>query len=539
MQNSLAFLTQELLKRHAISIDKKELYFQIESHPSYPSLHAITGVLDHFNIDNIALDIPKTEETLAQLPKTFLAQINTNDGLEFVIAVNEGLHYQLIKSSKQKITVSIKDFLQLFTGIIVGVEKSEFIVEDTQANLMFNQILIVLSIITVIGIFFMIKPPILTLSFLVISLVGLVLSIAIKKQEHGQETVLGQAFCSNESETKNCNAVLTSKGAFLSKNYKLSDLSIIYFIGLSLTTFSLILLNQTLTVPYLISVATLPITIYSIYYQSFVLKTWCFLCLSIVGILWILSVFIFVDSTSVAIDSSLKIPVVLGAFNFIITLIIYNIISPKLNELKALNRTKVDFHKFKRNFTLFNTLLEKSKPINTTITHDFSGIIMGNPEAKLEIIIVTNPFCGYCKSVHASIENIYRKYGKNVMLQIRFNANPSEQDHKSTKVVIRLLELYHVNGLESCMIAMNSIYNNPNEISWLKEFGACSNAEYYSAILEKQYKWCVDNQINFTPAILINGKSYPNDYSRDDLILFIEELHENCCIEHADLQLTT
>ena len=539
MENNLAFLTHELIRHHAISIDKKELYFQIESHPSYPSLHAITGVLDHFNIENIALDVPKTEETLAQLPKTFLAQLNTNSGPEFVVAINNGLNYQLIKTSKKKTTVSIKTFLEQFTGIIVGIEKSEFTTETPKTKSRFHQILVGLSIIALIAIIFVFKPPILSILFLALSLIGLTISVAIKKQEQGQNTVLGQAFCSGESETKSCNAVLASKGAFLSSNYKLSDLSIVYFIGLSSTTLVLIVLNQGLAISSLISLIALPITLYSLYYQAFTVKKWCLLCLSIVGVLWILAGSIFMETSNVISFSHLVMPSIASVFIFLTTLTIYNVVAPKFKELEDLKRMKVDFYRFKRNFTLFNTLLEKSKPINTAIAHNFSGIVLGNSNAKLEITVVTNPFCGYCKSVHASIEEIHKKFGEMVKLQIRFNANPKEKDNKSTKVVTRLLELYQTNGLEACLEAMSSIYNNPNEATWIKEYGACSNIEHYSSILEKQYNWCVENHINFTPAILINGRSYPIEYDRSDLMLFIEELHENCCIEVTDLQLTT
>ena len=50
MKSPLSLIVKKLLSKNAISFDKKELDFQIQSHPSYPSLHAITGVLDHFNI---------------------------------------------------------------------------------------------------------------------------------------------------------------------------------------------------------------------------------------------------------------------------------------------------------------------------------------------------------------------------------------------------------------------------------------------------------------------------------------------------------
>ena len=65
-----------------------------------------------------------------------------------------------------------------------------------------------------------------------------------------------------------------------------------------------------------------------------------------------------------------------------------------------------------------------------------------------------------------------------------------------------------------------------------------SNLDYYLNILKIQCVRCIENSINCILEILINGKSYSNEYDRNDLILFIEELHENCCLEPTDLKLT-
>jgi hypothetical protein len=67
----------QLLKKNNIFFDKNELVFQIQSHPSYPSLYAVTDVLEHFNIDTIVAEVPKSLETLLELPACFLAQIET------------------------------------------------------------------------------------------------------------------------------------------------------------------------------------------------------------------------------------------------------------------------------------------------------------------------------------------------------------------------------------------------------------------------------------------------------------------------------
>ncbi|RZN84764.1 MAG: hypothetical protein EVB11_01550 [Winogradskyella sp.] len=538
MKSGLGYLVQKLLSYNTIAIDKNELEFQIESHPSYPSLHAITGVLDHFNVDNLALDIPKNEETLAQLPKAFLTQIETIKGKEFVVAVNKGLNYQLINSSKKDRLVTIKEFLKQFTGIIVGVEKTEFTDESKKTNQVYSQSLIGLSIIIVIGLVYMLKPTLQSVLFLTTSFLGLVISLAIKKQEQGEVTMLGDTFCSGESEKKDCNAVLESKGARVFNDYKLSDLSIVYFLGLISTTLMLSVANQSITITHIISFLAIPITFYSIYYQGVIIKKWCLLCLSIVGILWAQAGLFLIDTDVLNSLEILWTPAALVLSCFILTFTVYHQLSLKLNELNSLKKLKVDFYKFKRNFKLFETLLQKSKAYNTIDNQDFQGILIGNREAKLKITIITNPFCGHCKPVHALVEDIYKKYAKEVTIQIYFNINPKDKESKSTKVVTRLLELYKTKGLGFCMDAMHSVYENQDTKLWLEEFGSCNDTEYFSEILEQQYNWCIENSINFTPEILVNGKSYPKEYDRGDLLLFIEDLYENCCANITELQLT-
>ena len=125
MKNSLTNLVQILLKKNQISFDKEELSFQIQSHPSFPSLHAITGVLNHFNIENVAADVPINKETLLQLPVCFLAQVETTQGQDLVVVEKKNTSYNIYYTKDKKEKLSENDFLKKFTGIIVAVEQSE------------------------------------------------------------------------------------------------------------------------------------------------------------------------------------------------------------------------------------------------------------------------------------------------------------------------------------------------------------------------------------------------------------------------------
>lgn len=55
MKDTLSFLVQSLLQKNKIKNDSDELDFQIQSRPSYLSLHAITRELSYSDIENAAI----------------------------------------------------------------------------------------------------------------------------------------------------------------------------------------------------------------------------------------------------------------------------------------------------------------------------------------------------------------------------------------------------------------------------------------------------------------------------------------------------
>ncbi len=522
MKDTLINLVSRLLKQNQISFDKEELSFQIQSHPSYPSLHAITGVLDHFNIENVAADVPTNTETLLQLPDCFIAQVNNEQGKDLVVVARKNLDYIIYNTENKKEKISENDFLKKFTGIIVAVEQSE---ENTNTRKSSNTTsLIVFGALVLLTSFFLYKnlTSWYTLSYIVLSIIGIITSIAIVKQELGLKTVIGDAFCSGSDDKKDCDAVLTSKGAEIIKGYKLSDLSILYFSGITLLT----LFQITNPVSsYTISLLAIPITLYSLYYQYAVIKKWCLLCLSIVGILWLQAAIPLITNTYI--KSFSTIDFITFGITATVTWLIWNYIKPLINEITELKKERIENVKFKRNYTLFNSLLHKSPQINTQIENS-EEIIFGNPNSVLELTIITNPFCGHCKPVHKHIHEILSRYNNNVKVRVRFNVNVENTDNDFFRITNSLLSIYHNKGKEECLTAMDEIYNGVKPEEWLNKWEDTTKKELYIKELEKESTWCKENAINFTPEILVNGKSFPKEYNRTDLIFFIEDLEESC-----------
>ncbi|WP_198517115.1 vitamin K epoxide reductase family protein [Tenacibaculum sp. SZ-18] len=517
-------IVQRLLSKNKIAYDKKELAFQIKSHPSYPSLHAITGVLDHFNIENIAAEVPTDIQTLHQLPDSFIAQINTDEGTDLVTVsrIKNKPEYLIFSSSSKDNRLSESEFIQKFTGIIVAVEKTDNETAGKESNTFVDYILLVF-LVSAIGFLNYENIGAINLAHVVLSLFGIVASYSILKQELGENTLIGDAFCSGNNEKKDCDAVLTSKGAEIIKNHKLSDLSIMYFIGLTIASLSLSNFNPV----FFISALALPITIYSIYYQSQVVKTWCTLCLSIVGILWLQAGLIFFETKDFTSLFNMDTKdIVVTALSFIGTYATWRYIKPLVKDIINLRKEKIESVKFKRNFNLFNSLLQKSPKLNTQIQNS-GEIIFGNKNSSLEITIITNPFCGHCKPVHKLVDQILERYNNLVKVTIRFNVPVENPDVNGVVVANRLIELYNEKGEKDCMLAMNEIYGDVDYETWLKSWKTSDNFDSYQEVLKSEKEWCTTNGINFTPEILINGKSFPKEYSRTDLSFFIEDLEEN------------
>lgn len=522
MKDTIINLVNRLLKQHQISFDKEELSFQIQSHPSYPSLHAITGVLDHFNIENVAADVPVNAETLLQLPHSFIAQINTDQGQDLIVVQRKALDYTIYNSENTKEKLTENEFLKKFTGIIVAVEQTENSAQPKAVSSIGKTI--ALTFIGLLAGYILYKSNTSWYSFayLLLSVVGIITSIAIIKQELGLKTSIGDAFCSGADDKKDCDAVLTSKGAEIIKGYKLSDFSLLYFVGLTALTFVQI---SNPVISYTISLIAIPVTLYSLYYQYAVVKKWCLLCLSIVGVLWLQATIPFI--TGSFINEFIATDFVVFGFIALISLVAWNAIKPLITEVHELKKEKIENVKFKRNFTLFESLLQKSPQLHTQLNNS-KEIVFGNPNSNLEIVVITNPFCGHCKPVHKHIDEILQRYQNNVKIVIRFNINTEDSDSDAVKITSRLLEIYNIQGARECLLAMDAVYGGDKPSSWLKTYGESNQKESFIEELKKENTWCKENAINFTPEILINGRSFPKEYNRTDLIFFIEELEESC-----------
>ncbi len=522
MENPLFFLLKTFLKATDSPVNWEELKFQLLSHPSFPSLHAVTGVLTHLGIDNLALEVPKDIETLEHMPPIFISLTNNT---EFMLVTKVEADFEVLLSNKERMIKNASEFLHDWGGIVVvieipqGVDKSaETIVGDKLKNFIY-----VATALVILTFFILSKPSWIQAVHFGLSIAGIFVSILIVNHELGFKSKAVDKFCSG-NESTSCDDVLNSKGATFFGFLKLSDLSIMYFLGL-LCTSLIISANNALI--FEISLLSIPVTLYSIYYQYTVVKKWCPLCLGIVAILWLQfsSFFISVSTVEAIIWSLTDITAVL--LGFLLAASSWLLLRRLFIVEQAAKNLKIEHYRFKRNFDLFKAVVDKKPSLDITI-HEIqeNEIILGNSNAPLTALLITSPGCIHCKAAHTDLENILRKNPDKIKVIIRFSVYSEDKENMAYRVAARMLQLYTLEPDERVEEALHEIYTENADLeAWLVKWGGDITGAY-DGILKIQQKWCHGNGINFTPTLYIQGKEFPSEYERTDLSFFIEDLVE-------------
>lgn len=525
MEKELKQTIEIFLSTNNIAFNKEELNLQLLTHPYFPSINAITDLFDHFNIENVAAELPKEVAILSELPTTFLAHIKEDQREKIVLVVKKNDALKLIYDAKTAKHVSYQEFVGLWTGVIVAIEKSE---DDTIKNTN-NQSLLksaVFSVSALLLLTTLILNPLsfLGYSYLVVAVIGLYISVLLVQKELGLHSKSLDKFC-EASENNSCDDVLNSKGALVLNAFKLSDVGMVYFSGIVLT----IILSSIsgIDVNYLLihslSALSLLFIPYSIYYQWRVIKKWCPLCLVVVGILSLQAIILVTtfDLEFVVYSNEL----LLTIFSFLSLSLIWAVLKPGYKKAQEFNVLQLEHYKFKRNSSLFITALKATDKKEMAIV-GLNEIVMGNKNAALQIVLITNPKCFFCKEAHQVFHDILKNREDDIQLIIRFNINTSNPDNnQGLEISNQLLEIYTKQGEQETMQALDEIYSDMEAEVWLQKWKSTTFLNHVSD-LEKAKEWCVDNTVNFTPAVFVNGYLFPKEYNKKDISFFIDDLIE-------------
>lgn len=509
----------EYLQLENIQLDEREFDFQVETHPEFPSLLAFHDALNFFKIPNIAVRIE--DKNVNDLPDHFIAQINTSEGSELALVQQKEHKFHIKLKEKKNLLWELEEFQKAWSGIVLAAESDEVqTVQKNSKDLTFA----ILGILGIIGMVFISIPLAI---FFVFILAGIFFGKEAVSQELSIDTNFSSKFCNISAQT-DCNTVIQSEGFKLFGKVGLSDFSILYFSG-QLIAFSALLLKQQESDFFLfslgLSVVIVPLTLGSIYYQWRVIKKWCMVCLAIIALLYIQSAYSFwyIESYQLTFEFQTTSLILYGS-SFVLVTLVWLSIKPFLNRYFELEEENKQLFKFKRNYPLFKKeLLSQKKIIYSELPAHF---IVGNPDARLKMSIVTNPFCKYCKAAHFEFEKLLEQYPDKICLNILFFFNPDTENGDSSKGLhLRLADIYMKDGGQKLMDALGDWFSHKEYDRWIVKYGEFSGEiDTLRDIFYTQNTCHQKNNILFTPTVTLGNYQYPSAYENSDIALFAQDL---------------
>lgn len=504
---------EKFLKVHNFSkvISDFEDYYQ--SHPNYPSLFALTDTLSFLNIENVAARIEKNQ--LDELPESFLGYVSNDiQSVELALIHKQNELIEVTFEGKKTVKYSSDDFKVKWNGVVVAIEPNE---EEVYFASEGSTLIGSLIITCVIGLFCISNysgiSALALISFL-LYVSGGVLSFLIIREKMNSEQSGVSKICSF-GENTSCDSVIKSTKAKITSWVDFSDLPILFFftsiVAMLIEPSSYLWLNA-------LSILALPVVVYSIWLQYFILKTWCTLCIG-VSVVLLLQMFTTIGSLTEIFSMEFR-----GVISACLIIPTWFFVRNYLNDNQSLRKKNQELIRFKRNFEVYQFL---EKPLKISSDHLISrGIELGNNQNPITMTLIVSPSCGHCHKAFEEALNLYHLNSSKIRLVIFYNLNPANKNNPTLKIALNTLALYEERPNDIVQALSDWHIDQIGLEPWMEKWGRDNTDIEFENDLLNQYTWCEENGFNYTPVKIINDSEIPKEYTLEEMKFFISEMED-------------
>jgi uncharacterized membrane protein len=501
----------------------------LANHPNPNSLAAIGDILNETRIKNVTLLFSEHEKNkLLELPTPFISQ-TIEGGFVVVKKMTDS-----IVEYYSSILGNIKEDWSIFNTQCTGVallafpdEKSGekiFPAQNKQVTLEKTAFRLIgiglmVSIIGFLIILFQSSLGLQGVLLMILKLIGLsICSLLILNDFDNTDSIVNRVCSAGKSD---CNKILTDKNAKFFGIINWSELGLVYFGGsLLFLFFTIEKLDFAFPILGFLSLSCVSFSFYSLWYQAFKSKEWCYFCLATLLVFWLEFAVLFPTSSWILPTDWQVYNMALLSFGGMITLAYF--ITSYLKKAHQFNDAKSELNYIKYDSALFNQLLESEKSYNTEGALSLS--VLENEEATNSIVVVTNPLCNPCFKTHHQITDYtngcYDNYQINLIFMIRDYSDTNSEDYK---IVKRILALHRYKGQEATLQALEGWYDSDNQKTYSNwEILHPVAKEDVDDLILSQKGWCEKNTISFTPTVIVNQKQLPKYYQVSDLKYFLD-----------------
>jgi len=524
-EDNTVSVIQRAVRHFRLPILKSSVKEALKSHPDYPTFKSICDTLNEWNIENYPLRYEVNE--LEDLQSPYIVHFGRSGGMIGFVTDTGKDHVTYFTSFSEKRKTSRKEFIESCSGAVILLNPDERSGEkDYQTKIkheLINKSIMPLAIfagfIFTISLYYnnyvlgesIYSKVILPLVFTKIA--GIVLSILLILHEFEVHFSFTDKLC-HLNKTTNCNTVLHDKASKVFGWFSWADVGFVYFTG------SFLFLLQSsggegLSLMAILAALSVPYPIFSIYYQGFVLKKWCPMCLGVQLIL--IAEFILLLPSLSQLNFS---------FNSITNLVLSLLVITIVYTLFILFRREqlsdeMHYYKylgFKKNPDILKMLLMNQPHLEIPLPE--SSLIFGNRDASIRITAFLSLHCSHCAR---AFEKIRKMLNENDDILINLLLVTSDNKMLTT--------LYNNNrqGKEAESIKLLGQWFNADPYSRTRiTEGLCipEDIEIPGKISEENGRLFKEYNVMGTPTFFINGYKLPTQYEIDDIRYFREIFKE-------------
>jgi uncharacterized membrane protein len=518
-EDNTVSVIQRVVKHFRIKVMKGSVKVALKSNSYYPTFKSICDTLNDWKVENYPLKYQPEE--MKELTAPYIVHFNSGGGqLAFVSKIkNNTITYYDSYSLKREI--GIQEFLEKCSGAVILLNpdersgekdfrkkwQDEFICKSILPLTVFAFLLFVVFAAFnsfVIGSELLQKTQ--GLLFFT-KTTGIALSLLLILHEFDVRLSLTEKLCHLNKAT-NCNIVLNDKASKIFGWFGWADAGFIYFTGCLL-----FLLQGSRAGDYsllaILSALSMPYPLFSIYYQGFVLKKWCPMCLGVQLILIIEFILLFPQFTCLNFSFTSLSTLIL---TFLATGIIYTLVILYFSEKTSHEIQYNKYLGFKKNPDVLRTLLLNQKRYDIPVTE--ASLVFGDKDSSIKITAFLSLQCSHCARAFDKIKELLKSdpnMGISIILitsevNILNTLHHLNRRNRDDDALALLEQWYTMDSYSRSRLSDNLCIPEVDDIS--KEV---SNENY------ELFKKC---NVSGTPTFFVNGYLLPDQYEIDDIKYF-------------------
>ncbi len=491
----------------------------MQEHPDFPSFLTLQYILERMGKDSFALRT-NYEDLLYNLPKPLIVRVETNVEIFLFLVEVTDTDIGVLTDQGKVDRIDREAFERMWQGEVLVMDndpaKSPFTLKDRlKSEVRRWKYLLFISglLLSVIYLWIYWGGPRTILDgiyFFIIS-VGLLISTLLFTEQVDKHNPYIKKICSSRQSKGNvdCSSILNSKDAEFIGLISWTDIGMIYFsiLWLVLLFFPSFL---SLTFVNVLSFCSFGYVFYSLYYQRYVARKWCTLCLSIQGVFVVLFLLAVCTFSFIDIQAFCNPVHLLGLFLlsfFVIALFI--VIKPLIQHSFELRVMKNRYNELVYDSQIQNYLLHKGDHIQLS---DLEVIRIGGSADGDRLTIVFSPVCEACiRELREIIPVLSRK--RKLMVELVFLLDKHRYP-ESEKMALHMLQIYQNDKTNFIYFLNDYVHNYP---------GSTYSINFHTydpsliRVLEDQENWCKIMRFTHTPLVFLNDIKFPEVYALTDL----------------------